>query len=129
MAAPVNTIGSQSFISIDGRPQYAGLTVRDITRPAVNGHAWVEMASFGVKSTHNAVVDVATQANALTKQTDYMAMQGSVYAVVINDDNMGYYMVESVKIERVITGVTGLGGINGGKVLVYSVWELSKAGV
>lgn len=128
MAAPVNTIGSESFIGIEGRPQYAGLSVREITRPAVNGRAWIEMSSSAVKSTHQAVVDVASQAAALTKQTNYMAMQGSVYAVVVNDDALGNYMVESVKVDRVVTGVTGLGGINGGKVLVYSTWELVKAG-
>ncbi len=129
MAIPVNSIGVQVFIELEGEVIPKGLVLENISRPFVDGIAYRERATRGDPFELFGTRDATTIADAEAFKETYKALIGTFVDVVQRDFTSGTMLV----IEAVVTDIfrveTPVGGIVAGNYLVFSRFLLQFGGL
>ena len=123
------SIGGKSVIAITGAIGRAdGLTVAEITRPGVDGHAFREQGKRGAAFQVITTADFADAATAEAELAIYKALQGTLVTVVENDAtshaNLCVLSVDLVAKRPVAAIAGGLVADGGGTVLLVCRWVL-----
>ncbi len=130
MAIPINRIGAQDFLDIEGEVQPQGQRVEDITRRFVDGVGFRKTATRGVPSTLRAFIDLpGPAATADAFKDSYLSLQGTVVSIIQRDVSRGNYLILSVTIDDIRRVETPVGGVIGGFYPTIVTFEVIYAGL
>ena len=121
-----STIASETFLTLKGLMQPMGVKAQDITRPNVDGRAFLKIGKRGDRFRMLGVRPVNSIAQIATRMNAYKALECSLQTVV--DDagnsanNVMVHNVRGITYRRVTTAVGG--AWTGATFLVVTQWEL-----
>jgi hypothetical protein len=121
---PIDLIGAQTFIRLDGDVDPQSQTLAEITRIGVNGVAFKKMGVRGKVFQLTGIADFASAAASDAIHDTYRAMIGSLVTVRLNTVDRTNYLVLDVQSQRLPQVASAVGGLVGGNFLVSSVWTL-----
>lgn len=123
------SIGAQSFISLETPLRKRSYSLVDISDNWEDGTAIQRLARRAGATTHVATVDVPSLAIARGLIDSYAAMVGTSVTVVQFGGSFANVFVWSAEVVSIQEGITAVGGLNNGTVLVTSQWMLQYIGL
>lgn len=124
------TIGGHTFITLRGSINPLGTDVIDITRPGVDGHAFMDIGKHAGRSQMQSIVDLTTAGAAKTVILAYKSLKGTLVSVV---DDTGETYTNVLVVEVITTNpkfvATPVGGITGGNYILRANWVLQHTDV
>lgn len=130
MAITWDQIGSEYFIALAGELDPIKATLREITRPSVDGRAFRQEGDRSTIFELRGIRDVASGSAADTLITTYKAMIGSTVSIVLRGQTRANYLVVDVETvsRKAVTSSAGGVGVGTGAYLVESRWTLTRSG-
>ena len=123
-----NSNGTVYFLKTEGYPQALGLTLQPITRPGMDGVAYLLQGSRGNPFSLTTHIDLSNWGTAITAANTYKSMIGTICSITINGTTFNNYLVLDCIVRQPQVGVTGIGGINAGTTILTAEWQLVYAG-
>lgn len=124
------SIGGSSFITLRGSINPTGTDVIEITRPGVDGHAFMDMGKHAGKSQMQSIADVSNASGAKAAILAYKALKGTL--ITVTDDTGQQYtnvLVQEVIATNPKNVKTPVGGLVGGSYLLSANWVLQHTNV
>ena len=123
------SIGGYTMITIKGVPTPPATMVAEITRPNVDGHAYVAQGSRAPVELLSSRVDLVSAAAAGNEIVAYRALCSTLVTYVDDVGNTWTnVMVLSVRASYKYVA-TPVGGVNGGNYLVSAQWQVQHTGI
>ena len=122
-------VGSITFITMDGIPPSRGEEMKDITRPGVNGIGMKKDGTRGRRYTLRCLRDEASAATAKTTVDNALAQKSTLVTVrdALNESRT-IQLVHDVRPIMHKKGVTAIGGLASGPVMLELEYELQDGG-
>ena len=118
-----DTIGSESFIRLDGSVEFAQQQFSDQTRYAVDGVAFRDEGKRGIPFTLRAIRDTSSRTDAVSLLATYKGMVGDVVSITQTGVARSNYKILAVsELPDSRTVRTGIGGLVGGAYLLVTQW-------
>lgn len=126
----MSSIGSETFVSLEGLPIPLGERPEEVTRPGADGHAYRKSGKEAPEVRLRSTVDVADAATAHSKVTTYLGMRSTIVDVVDDTgETWTNVLIVEVAPEMPQKVATPVGGLNGGAYVVRARWRLRVVNV